>query len=74
MLGREDLVVLSQLIRVMEDKGKNPFRKYGGGVNERITIAVARSYSWMIRGDPLPSTLREQEPGWDPELGIGLAG
>ena len=42
--------------------------------NVHIAIAIARSYSQMIRGARLPSPLQEREPDWDPESGIGLAG
>ena len=65
MLGREALVVLSQLRQVMAEKR--------GELNEHIAIAVVRLYSRMIRGDWLPSPLQEQEPDWDPESGTGIA-
>ena len=74
MLGREALVILSQLSRFMEKKREEPLSQVWRWVNGRIVIAVARSYSQMIHGARLPSPLREREPGWDPELGIGLAG
>ena len=74
MLGRESLVVLSQLIRVMAEKREEPLLQVQGWVNGRIAIAVARSYSWMIRGAWLPSPLQEQEPVWDLESIIRLAG
>ena len=42
VLGREDLIVLSQPSRVI---GKSPFSKVWGWVNRQIAIAVLRSYS-----------------------------
>ena len=66
MLGREYLVVLSQLSRVMEEKREEPLLQGQGRVNGHIVITVARSYSRIIRGAQLPSPLREREPGCDP--------
>ena len=74
MLGREGLVVLSRLSRFMSEKMEEPLLQVRGWLNGHIVIAVARSYSWMIRRDRLPSPLRGREPGWDPESGIGIAG
>ena len=74
ILGREALVVLSQLIRFMAEKREESLLKVGGWIKGRIKIAVARSYSRMIRGYRLPSLLWERDPGWDPESGIRLAG
>ena len=73
MLGREALVVILQLIRLMEEKRQEPLLQVQGWVNGQIKIAVARSYSRMICRDRLPSPLQERYLGWDPELGIGLA-
>ena len=58
----------------MEDKMEEPLSQLREWVNGRTEIAVARSYSHMIRGARLPSPLQEQELVWDPELGIRLAG
>ena len=44
MLGREVLVVLSQLSRVMEEKREETLLKVQGWVNGKISIVVARSY------------------------------
>ena len=74
LLGREALVVISQLILVMVYKREEPLLQVRGWVNGRIDIAVVRSYSRMICGARLPSPLREQELDWDLESGIGLAG
>ena len=74
MLGREALIVLSQSSRVMADKRKKTLLQVQEWVNGRNTISVARSYSRMIHRDRIPSPLRERDPDWDPETGIGLAG
>ena len=74
ILGREDVLVLSPLIQVMAEKRENPLLQVQGWVNGLIAIAVARSYSQMIHGARLPSTLRERDLDWDLESGIGLAG
>ena len=66
--------MLSQLSRDMAEKMEEPLSQVRGWVNGIIEIAVARSYSQMIYGAWLPSPLQEQEPVWDPESGIGLAG
>ena len=73
MLGREALVVLAQLSRTMAAKMDEPISHVRGWINDRIAIAVERSYSRMIHGARLPSLLRDREPDWDPESGIGLA-
>ena len=57
----------------MEEKREEPLSQVQGWGNGRIAIAVAKSYSWMIRGDRFPSPLQEQEPDWDLESGIRLA-
>ena len=69
MIGREDLVVLSQLSLGMSEKMKEPLSQVRGWLNGRITIAVASYYSRMIRRARIPSPLRERELGWYPELG-----
>ena len=73
MLGREALIVLSQLHWVIAEKRAEPLSQVRGWVNRWMKITVMRSYSQMIRGSRLPSPLREQESDWDTESGIGLA-
>ena len=51
MLGREALVVLADLSRIMAAKIDEPILHVQGWINGHITNAVARSYSCMIRGD-----------------------
>ena len=58
MIGREDLVIISQLSRVMSEKSEETILQVRGWVNRRIAIAVARSYSWMILRARLPSPLQ----------------
>ena len=74
ILGMEALVVFSKLSLVMAEKREEPLSQVREWLNGQITITVARSYSWMIRGAWLPSLLRDQETGWDPESEIGLSG
>ena len=58
----------------MSEKLKEPLLQVWGWVNGQIAIAIANSYSQMIRGAQLPYPLQEQDPGWDLEPGIKLAG
>ena len=74
MLGRESLVELLKLSQVMAAKRAEPLSQVWGWVNSRTTIAVARSYSQMIRGAQLPSPLWKRDQDWYPELVIVLAG
>ena len=74
MLGREALVMLYRLSLVMAEKREEPLLQVYGWVKRNITMAVARSYSLMIRGAHIPSPLWEREPDWDQESGIWLAG
>ena len=74
MLVREALVILAQLSRTMAEKREEPLSQVRGWVNGQIAIAVARSYSRMIRRAQLPSPLLESDHDWDLESGIGLAG
>ena len=60
ILGKEALVVLADLSRLMEAKVDEPISHVRGWVNGRIAIAVARSYSCMILGSNLTSTPREK--------------
>ena len=55
----------------MADERDDPLSHIRGWINVQIEIAVARSYSRMIRGARLHSPLRNREPDWDPESGIG---
>ena len=66
MLGRKSLVLLSQMSIVMAEKSEEPLLQVRGWSNVCITIAVARSYSQIIRIAQHPSPLWEQELDWNP--------
>ena len=59
MLGKEALVVLANLSRLVAAKMEEPISHVHGWVIGRIAIAVARSYSLMIRGAHLSITLQD---------------
>ena len=73
MLGREALVILKNLSRLMSSKMDETISYVRSWINSRITIAVSISYSSMICGARLPSSLQDWELDWDLALGIGLA-
>ena len=62
MMGKEALVALATLIRVMAVEIYEPILHVTGWVNGQITIAVARPYSRLIRGYLASSLLRTWEP------------
>ena len=64
MLGKEDLVVLTDLIQIMAEKMEEPISHMHGWINGRIEIVVVRLYSLMIQGSCLPSTLWDRDPDW----------
>ena len=72
MLGKEALVVLMNLSRTIVTKLEEPLSQVHSWVNVWIAIAIARSYSRMIRIYCLPSPLWDQEPDWDLGSGLGL--
>ena len=67
MIGREALVVLAQLSRIMAEKMDESLSHVHGYINGQITIVVTRSYSCLIRGTRIPGPLRDREPDWGPE-------
>ena len=73
MLGKEALVVLTDLSRLIATKLEEPLSQVRGWVNGQFKIVVVRSHSRMIRGARLPSPLRDREPDCDPGSGLGLA-
>ena len=73
MLGKETLVVLANMSRLMAAKMDEPISHVRGWVNGPIVIVVARSYSGMIRGACITSPLQDREPDWELGLGLGLA-
>ena len=50
-----------------------PISHVQGWISGQILISVARSYSQIIRGARIRSTLQDQDPDWDPASGLGLA-
>ena len=73
MIGKESLVILTNLIRLMAEKMDEPISHVHVWINGRSEIAAARSYSQIICGDRLPSPLRDRDPDWDPASVFGLA-
>ena len=73
MIGKEAPVVLMNLILLMAEKLEEPISHIRGYFNGHIITTVVSSYSRMICGDCLPRPLRDRDPDWDSELGIGLA-
>ena len=48
MIGREALIVLTNLIQLMAEKMNEPILHVQGWIKSRIAITVARSYSLVI--------------------------
>ena len=62
MLGKEAQVVLVTSSRLIAAKTEEPILHVKGWVNGRIAFAVARAYSWMLRGDWVPIPLQTHDP------------
>ena len=60
MLGKEVQVLLATLSQLVAAKTEEPILHVKGWFNSRIAIAVAKSYSWMIRGARITSPLQTQ--------------
>ena len=73
MLVREALVTLLNLSELIAAKMDEPISHVQGWRNVQIATLVAKFYSHMINVDWLPSRLQEQDPDWEPALGLGLA-
>ena len=73
MLGKEALVILSNLIQLVAEKPEEPISHVCSWVNGRIAIAVVRSCSRMTRRARIPSLLRDRDLDWDSGSGLGLA-
>ena len=69
ILGREALVVLSNLIQLMAEKIDEPILHVNFWIKGRIAISVVRSYSRIIHGLQLPIPLWYWDPNWDLALG-----
>ena len=66
ILGKEALVVLTNLSQLIATKLEEPFSQVRGWFNGLIEIVITRSYYRIICGACLPSPLRYQELDWDP--------
>ena len=73
ILRREDLSVLANFSHFMAAKMDEPISHVQVWINSQVLIAVMRSYSQIIRWYLLTSPLRDRDPYWYPELGLGLA-
>ena len=73
MLGREALVLLATLSRLMVAKIYKPILHVRGWINGRIIITVEISYPHIISGDRLTIHLQDRVPVWDSALGLGFA-
>lgn len=67
------MVALANLSQLMAERMKEPISHVRGWVNGRIEIAIARSYSHMIYGSSLSSTLGDKEPDRESVLGMLLS-
>ena len=72
-MGKDDLVILATLIRLMAEKLEEPISDIHGWINNWTAIALANLYSLMIHGYRPSSLLRDQDPDWDSVSGLGLA-
>ena len=72
ILGKEALVTLNNLIRLIVTKIEEPLSQVRGWVNRWIESTVMRLYYRMILRASLPSPRWDQEPDWDLVLGLDL--
>ena len=73
MVGKEALVIINGLSRIVAEKMDDPISHICGWINGRIAISVARFYSQMIHGARLSSRLPDRNLDWNPELCLGMA-
>ena len=73
MLGREALVIIEKLSRLIVAKIDEFIFHVQGWINGRIATAVTILYLQMILRARTPSPLQDPEPYWDPALRLGLA-
>ena len=66
------MVMLANLIQLMASKTEEPISQVSGCIIGWIEIVVTGSYSCMIRGSHIPSTLQERELNWESGSGVGL--
>ena len=70
MMGKEALVLLTNLSQIMAAKMDEPISHITGWVNGWIAIVVARSYYRVLRRALSPSPLRTWEPEWASGSGL----
>ena len=73
IIGKESLVVLATLIRIIAAKMDKPILHVTVWVNGHTAIAVTRLYSRVLRLAQSPSILRTRKPEWVAVSGLGLA-
>ena len=73
MIGKEALVVLANLSRLMAAKMEETILHVQASVNSWIGIAFAILYFHIIRGACLPSPLWDRDPNLESCSGLGLA-
>ena len=73
IIGKEALVIPSNLSWLMAEKPEETISYVCGWVNGWIEIMAMISYYRMICGARLPSPLWDQKPYWDYIAGLGLA-
>ena len=66
MLGKEVLIIITNLSRLMAAKLEELISHVRSWVNGQLTILFMRSYYHMFFGYCLPSPLQDQELDWDP--------
>ena len=73
VMDKEEQVVLTTLSLTMATKKDEPSLHGKGWVTGRIAITAAMSYSQVLHGDLVTSTLRTCERYWALRLRLGLA-
>ena len=73
MIGKDSLIVITNLSQLKEKKPEETLSQLRGWVNGRIEIVVVRFYSRIIHRACLTSPLWDQEPHWYPVSGLRLA-
>ena len=69
----EAQVLLVTLSRLVATKMEEPILHVKSWVTVQIIIVVVKSYSWILRGDRVPSPLRTLNSDWGLGFVLGLA-
>ena len=72
VMGKDTQVVLATLSQIMATKMDETILHVKSWVNGQIAIAVARSYSQVLRGAQFPIPLHTLELEWALGSGLGL--